>query len=148
MKPYAKGDILQSVKNRNVTRIITDVSDTHVTIVNRRGTPQRISILTIASKYIVIGNVEDTERNDMVETNEVDIIPTNRQEAVDHPNHYNTHGMECIDWIKHSLTREEYLGFLKGNIEKYLYRYEHKGGVEDLNKASWYLNKLIEENSE
>ena len=31
----------------------------------------------------------------------------------------------------------------KGNIIKYILRYEKKGGVEDLEKARWYLNRLI-----
>ena len=33
-------------------------------------------------------------------------------------------------------------GYLKGNMIKYLWRYEHKGGKEDLDKANWYLTRL------
>lgn len=40
------------------------------------------------------------------------------------------------------LSDEEYKGFLKGNVYKYLKRYEHKNGKEDLEKATVYLNKL------
>lgn len=67
---------------------------------------------------------------------------------VDHPSHYNTGKMETIIVLENSLTDEEYKGFLKGNIIKYLHRYEHKNGIEDLNKANWYLNELkrFEEN--
>ena len=40
------------------------------------------------------------------------------------------------------------LGFLEGNIVKYIARYKRKGGVEDLNKARHYLDKLIEQGGE
>jgi hypothetical protein len=36
-------------------------------------------------------------------------------------------------------------GFLKGNALKYLMREEHKGGVDDLKKAIWYIERIIEE---
>lgn len=62
---------------------------------------------------------------------------------VNHPSHYNRHGVETIDMIKTKLTKEEYIGFLKGNIIKYLDRYEFKNGEEDLKKAQWYANELI-----
>lgn len=63
---------------------------------------------------------------------------------VNKPKHYTQNGMETIDVIKNSMTDEAFKGFLKGNIFKYVSRYEHKNGVEDLRKAQWYLNKLVE----
>ena len=38
---------------------------------------------------------------------------------------------------------DAFFGYLKGNIQKYVWRYEMKKGVQDLEKAQWYLNKLI-----
>lgn len=64
---------------------------------------------------------------------------------VNHPTHYTQGGIECIDAIKASMTHEAYFGYLKGNIIKYMWRYENKGGEESLQKAQWYLNRLIEE---
>lgn len=65
---------------------------------------------------------------------------------VNRPSHYTQGGIECIDAIKASLSEEAYKGYLKGNIEKYLWRYEHKSNpVEDLKKAQWYLERLIKE---
>lgn len=58
---------------------------------------------------------------------------------VNHPSHYNTGSMEVIDAID-GLD----LGFEAGNILKYVARYKHKNGIEDLRKAAWYLNHLIE----
>jgi hypothetical protein len=60
------------------------------------------------------------------------------------PEHYKSKSKETIERLQDNLTAGEFKGYLKGNILKYLDRYEHKNGVEDLNKMQWYLNKLIE----
>lgn len=62
---------------------------------------------------------------------------------VNHPSHYNFNGKETIEIIKDFCTIDEYKGFLKGNILKYIHRYIHKNGIEDLEKAKWYLDALI-----
>lgn len=78
---------------------------------------------------------------------EIPAPQTNRQDdPVNHPNHYTQGGVECIDAIKASMTPEAFKGYLKGNAIKYLWRYLNKGKpVQDLEKARWYLDKLIEE---
>jgi hypothetical protein len=65
-------------------------------------------------------------------------------DPVNHPFHY-THsgGVECIEAIESSMNAEAYKGFLKGNVLKYVWRYENKKGAEDLKKAQWYLDRLI-----
>ena len=66
------------------------------------------------------------------------------EDMVNHPPHYKVDDIECIDAIRAS-TREGYEFYLQGVILKYLWRYRYKGKpVEDLKKAEWYLNKLIE----
>tara|TARA_A100001391_G_scaffold67085_1_gene42836 strand:- start:982 stop:1239 length:258 start_codon:yes stop_codon:yes gene_type:complete len=66
--------------------------------------------------------------------------------AVNSPQHYTQGNMETIDMIKESLTEEEFSGYLKGNILKYVCRYKHKGmPLKDLMKSQWYLEKLIKE---
>lgn len=67
-------------------------------------------------------------------------------DVVNSPGHYRQGGIEAIDAIKASMTREEFKGYLKGNAQKYLWRYRHKGKpVEDLRKAKWYLDRLLVE---
>jgi len=61
------------------------------------------------------------------------------------PAHYQSGDIECIDAIKASMLTDEFLGYLKGNLQKYVWRYRQKGGVEDLRKARWYLDRLISE---
>lgn len=60
------------------------------------------------------------------------------------PSHYKRLPKETIVRIGDNLALEEFKGYLKGNILKYLDRYQDKNGVEDLRKMQWYLNKLIE----
>jgi len=62
---------------------------------------------------------------------------------VNNPSHYNQAGIECLDAIA-AATDDGYEYYLQGNIIKYLWRYRYKNGVEDLKKAQFYLNKLIE----
>ena len=59
------------------------------------------------------------------------------------PEHYKTGGIEAIDIIEAKLSDEAFRGYLNGNILKYTMRHENKGGVEDLRKAQWYLDRLI-----
>ena len=67
-----------------------------------------------------------------------------KSDNVDHPSHYTQGGIECIDAIRAALTPEEFRGMCKGNALKYIWRERHKGGIEDLKKARWYLGKIIE----
>ena len=71
-------------------------------------------------------------------------IPT--ADPVNHPSHYTSGEIECIDAIKASMTREAFLGFLKGSIIKYCWRYEKKvNPAEDIKKAGWYRDRLEKE---
>ena len=65
------------------------------------------------------------------------------KDMVNNPPHYNKYGGECIEAIQ-SATGEGYEYYLQGNIIKYLWRYRYKNGVQDLEKAQWYLTRLIE----
>ncbi len=58
------------------------------------------------------------------------------------PDHYKGDGIECIDYIEQCSSDEEFTGYLRGNVQKYLHRYKSKGGVQDLKKAQWYMNRL------
>jgi hypothetical protein len=60
------------------------------------------------------------------------------------PSHYKQGGIECIEAIKAALG-EGFPDYLRGNVMKYLWRYKEKGGVGDLRKSAWYLDRLIKE---
>ena len=83
---------------------------------------------SLRKRYREVGNIMRKQEEDMV----------------NNPPHYNKSGIETIDAIK-AMTDDGYEYYLQGNIMKYLWRYRYKNGVEDLKKAQWYLNELIEE---
>ena len=64
-------------------------------------------------------------------------------DPVNHPAHYQSHpsGVECIQITEH-------MDFLLGNVIKYVWRADHKNGVQDLEKARWYLDRAINNRKE
>lgn len=69
----------------------------------------------------------------------------NESDSVNHPSHYNQNGMEVWDVIKaftSNLSGAE--AFYAGNVIKYVLRWKHKNGIEDLEKAKVYIDKIIE----
>lgn len=67
--------------------------------------------------------------------------------AVEHPKHYKLEGVrEVLDVIRYALSKEEYLGFLKGNVIKYTLRAPYKGELDqDWEKASYYADLVKKE---
>ena len=67
-------------------------------------------------------------------------------DMVNHPSHYKAkNGMEVIDVIEaFTANLEGYEATHTGNVIKYICRWKEKNGLEDLKKAQWYLNRLIE----
>ena len=72
-----------------------------------------------------------------------DSVHSATTDTVHAPNHYQGDKMECIDAMATMLSHDEFRGFLRGNIFKYMWRYKDKNGIEDLRKANWYLDRLI-----
>ena len=76
--------------------------------------------------------------------NKYDPVTKPLNNSVETPSHYLVGKLEVIDILKDKMTKEQYKGFLLGNVLKYSMRFEHKNGKEDLLKAQKYLNWLIE----
>lgn len=67
-------------------------------------------------------------------------------DMIDHPPHYATAGVECIDALRACMTPEEFRGFLRGCALKYLWRLNTKDApAENAAKAQWYLELLAKE---
>lgn len=65
---------------------------------------------------------------------------------VNHPAHYTAGGVECIDGLKAATVNLTGIyAVCTANAIKYLWRWKNKNGVEDLKKAKWYIDRLIEE---
>lgn len=68
-----------------------------------------------------------------------------KADVIDHPSHYTAGKIECIDAIEAATSGLEGIqAVCTGNVIKYVWRFSRKNGVEDLRKARWYLDKLIE----
>ena len=66
------------------------------------------------------------------------------RDYINHPPHYETAGIECIDAMKITQGEDAVKAFCICNAFKYLWRHDRKGGAEDIKKAIWYLNKYVE----
>lgn len=69
------------------------------------------------------------------------------------PDHYKHGGIETIEYIKAKTSQEEFYGYLKGNVMKYVSREDKKSDklldrIEDLKKAQWYIEKMIQAHQE
>ncbi len=69
-----------------------------------------------------------------------DLSDSSTNDLVNHPIHYTKGKIEVIDFIE-----DQKLGYKEGNVVKYVCRARYKGKLQDLKKAQWYLNRLIEE---
>ena len=65
-------------------------------------------------------------------------------DLVNHPPHYETGGIECIDAMVETQGVVAVMDFCICNAFKYLWRHGRKNGIEDVRKAIWYLNKYVE----
>lgn len=91
--------------------------------------------------------MEDTiTLTDLITDLDLDDVTLNL-DTVNRPPHYGQGDIECIDYIKDILTDEELIGYYRGNVAKYLHRWRYKNGLEDLKKARWYLEALIQHQS-
>lgn len=66
------------------------------------------------------------------------------EDVINSPSHYHKGGIDVIKFAELQLTKEQLRGFFRINVLKYVTRYDKKNGVQDLEKARFYLNKLID----
>lgn len=67
-----------------------------------------------------------------------------KENSAINPKHYKSSSFECIEVMREIYGKEQLESFCRLNAFKYLFRHQKKNGVEDLEKARWYLNKLID----
>lgn len=66
------------------------------------------------------------------------------EDKINAPQHYHRNNIDVIRFAELQLSKDELKGFYRVNVLKYVTRYDRKNGAEDLKKAAFYLNKLIE----
>ena len=75
-------------------------------------------------------------------------VKLEKEDVINHPKHYTQGEIECIEVIKYindKLHMEGYEGYCLGNFIKYIWRCNFKNGWEDIEKAIFYLNELLAE---
>ena len=91
---------------------------------------------------------EDEEPYEIHSDKEIALwVKEKKDSAVDNinkPTHYHKNGIDVIGFAEAQFSKEEQKGFHRINAIKYITRYDRKNGIEDLNKAKFYIDKLIE----
>lgn len=107
----------------------------------------RVSGVDVGVGDNVVNPVKITSFDDSVNSTQKDNIDKcTLYDPVYNPSHYTSGGVECIEAIRASMDFDDYCGYLKGNVMKYLWRYKKKNDpLQDLEKARWYLDRLIED---
>ena len=109
-------------------------------------TVEPIEYVSTENNYDLAKIFEGCAEKQMEEKELFEPLPVAKEtvnDNVNHPSHYTQGAIECIDAIEASMTPKEFRGAMKANIIKYLWRYEHKNGLEDLKKARFYLERMI-----
>lgn len=67
-----------------------------------------------------------------------------KADTVNHPQHYTSGDIECIDAMESAYGLDAVMNFCKCNAFKYIWRFDKKNNDEDIEKSKWYLNKYRE----
>lgn len=106
------------------------------------------TICDARKKLVKLGFVDDLQDSpqELMKSAIDRIIKQKEEDVVNHPNHYTQGRVECIDALESATINKRGIeAVCTANIIKYLWRYESKNGLEDVKKAQWYLQKLIQE---
>ena len=101
----------------------------------------------LAKKFVEDAGLTDYYISPWSDKGEIVVMynETPKSDNVNHPSHYETNGIECIDAMIASQGAECVMNYCLCNAFKYIWRCQHKGKrVEDIQKAVWYLNKWQE----
>lgn len=124
---------------------ISDINshEEHVeTVIETEEYPEIAGIAGVANEAVVQKAKESIKKIDTAA--EVDeMMEMVAADNINHPKHYTTGTIEVIDYLQDKMPTEMFEGFCVGNALKYLSRYRYKGGLEDLRKAQWYLDRVI-----
>lgn len=93
---------------------------------------------------VMYDSIEEASRAHMDMLNRCALSQETSQSRQEGGDHYTTLDVQPWDAMQAWMTHDQFLGYLRGNIIKYVARCDKKGGLEDLRKAEHYLQKLIE----
>lgn len=141
MSNIVKGSLVKFLEYQNNSKWEEDFSlEVGDTVEVAEVTGESLWVLSKTGKYVSVHISQVVKCSEEAEAQQV-------VDNVNSPNHYASQSIECIVAMEAMLSPEEFIGYLRGNIFKYQWRYKQKNGVEDLKKAQWYQNKLLEKES-
>lgn len=135
MAKHPKFNLTKDIKNKTVSTICTDCNlemEYNGTRKDESGNAYVSFMCPNCTNYIhyLVEDFENDESKDMV----------------NHPPHYTNGGIECIDALKAATAGLEGIeAVCTANAIKYMWRWKYKNGIEDIDKAIWYLNRLKSE---
>lgn len=112
------------------------------------GKDYQVFLDNLAMEYVLIDNNGDLWTDDEINVSRLEFKlkeESTSSDLIDNQPHYKNQGIEPIELMRKNFSKEEFAGFLQGNVLKYMLRYKDKNGLEDLKKAKTYLTWLIEE---
>lgn len=124
---FKKGDKVRCINNTGLGAELT-IGEVY-TVIDTESLPDTVRILNDCKDEWVYSN----SRFELVDDS------SSQEEDIQKPQRYNKGSIEVWDFII-----DQNMGFLEGNVIKYLSRFKDKGGLKDLEKALVYLEKLIE----
>ena len=96
-------------------------------------------------RYVAAANLKDAleERMDVIGQNGNDGLHYDQSEFPDEkcPDHYNL-PIQPWEYMESMMGSEAFMGYLQGNVIKYVSRFQDKGGIQDIDKAIHYLQKM------
>ena len=109
----------------------------------RRGRPPKVKSIDPLDIALTEIRQHQRERAEVVKIEPTKIIMTADCRQIG-GTHYTSKSIQPWDAMGAWMSKEEFVGFLRGNALKYLARCNDKGGVEDVKKAQHYIEKLLE----
>lgn len=130
-------ELLASSNNLSVKQIAKQTGVTKSMVYYARSTMKKKARLAKVIQSITKGKSKKASKPI------TNVIASTKHDKVNSPAHYTAGGIETIDFIKAKLTKEQYEGYLLGNIIKYSSRIGLKGEAKvDAGKLHWYTREL------
>lgn len=140
-------DLQQRKRNKSKINICQLKPGDHVKVKNAKGFKKGKVVATpeVKSELILVSIRDDYDGKIFFIDNTFEIELIQRNDAVNHPSHYNYGEIEVIDFIEQ--VTQHYnanVAYHIGNAIKYISRAPHKNGKEDVAKAKWYIERAFE----
>lgn len=143
-----QADVEKACKNANTKNAASlpkeTKSDKPLETIDEKVIEPKHELKPTCPAIVVDSSKDEIQTVKLTKENEKELDNMAVNDPVNHPSHYQGNGVECIDCIESAVSGlDGFHAFCAGNAIKYIFRFSHKNGVEDLRKAEWYIDRLI-----